>query len=377
MKLDKYLTIIILAFILSRILIFVTASFALTLDEGPIFYEVTENKFLNAFSQYDSAAYIDIAENGYTDSNDKYFFTKGTYQWWPAYPLGVKVASYLLFENIPLAAFLVSNIFLVFAIYFIHKLFTLKFSKKNSMIALSIMLFFPTSYFLSASYSESLFILTASLGFYFAYKKEWLYANLAAGVCTLTRAYAFLIFPVLLLMYFKDKEYKIKKIDLKILTFSIIPIVLFGFMTYLYFTAGSPFKFMDHSQTGRGFSYPLHGLFAALIGIFSGTAKYSFYHIFNAAILISFIFLIYRLKKHNFDMFLYTALIMFLVVSQNTIEGISRYIFSLFPCFIAIPLLLKDFKFRNIIYSLYFIFSSLLLIILTVWHTRGGLFILG
>src|SRR3989344_7203502 len=119
--------------------------------------------YLESWAQWDGGYYLSIAENGYKSIENYAFF--------PLYPILVSALGRLI-NNYLLAGLLISNIlFFVFLVVF-YTFIKRFFSKEIARIASITFLFFPTAFFGTAMYSESVFLLFAVLTFYFLYQKN-------------------------------------------------------------------------------------------------------------------------------------------------------------------------------------------------------------
>lgn len=131
-----------------------------------------------------------IANEGYTADTAAFF---------PLYPVLIRTVSILwpLFGQpepdrvglIP-AAFIVSNLAALGAVAALYRLARLDMSESEAQRGLFYFLIFPAAFFLTAIYTESLFILWAAVSFYFARQGRWLWAGLVGALAMLTRATA-------------------------------------------------------------------------------------------------------------------------------------------------------------------------------------------
>src|SRR3989338_4886803 len=128
------------------------------------------NWVLNPFAQYDSTAYLDIAQNGY---NQAFNGGVGNYHWYPLYPLLIRMFG---FVGYPLAAFLIANIASLLAVTILYLLVKHELGKRNAYKTAFYVMLFPTAYYMTMMYTESLFLLLSVSIFYFAKKGNWIAA---------------------------------------------------------------------------------------------------------------------------------------------------------------------------------------------------------
>ena len=150
---------------------------------------------------WDGSHYIYISQHGYTNIGDEANFIV----FLPLYPAIIGVVN-LIIGNSPLASILVSNILFVFAGIIFYKLLKQHYSEKFSVFVVVLMAIFPTSYFFSSSYPESLFVLLFCISFYFLDKNFVALSGLAGALLTLTRPFGVLVWPALGIESLKPKK---------------------------------------------------------------------------------------------------------------------------------------------------------------------------
>ena len=198
---DKTFRRVITIFIIAKILVITTGFLAhyLIPVESTNRQIRSDNIFLNPWAQYDAGAYLDIAENGY---NMEYNGT-GNYSWYPLYPLMIIMLGFL---GYPLAAFLISNVFSLLAIIVLYLLIKKEFGPEITEKTVFYLLLFPTAYFFTAMYTESLFLFLAVAMFYFARQDKWLLVGTLGFMISLSRMQGALLFIPMLYMYLSTKK---------------------------------------------------------------------------------------------------------------------------------------------------------------------------
>ncbi len=177
---------IVMVFTLSRLIIFGAAHIGnvmLPTDTGHWMPEEI-HPFWAMWARWDSQWYKWIVEQGYwlrpgQMSNVAFF---------PMYPLLVDILSSTFGINIVIASIVISNTALLGAFLFLYKLALLEFVDKDSAYRTVFYLaFFPTSFFLSSMYTESLFLLCSVAVIYFARLRQWNLATLMGILASATR----------------------------------------------------------------------------------------------------------------------------------------------------------------------------------------------
>ena len=197
---------------------------------------------MDMFNRWDAPHYVDIAKNWYVSNPtlDAYNFIV----FFPFYPILIRLFTVDL-NYINLSALIVANVCSLIAFFYLYKLAKLEFNEGIAIKAVLFLSIFPTAYFLSAPYTEGLFFALVISSIYYARLGKWQFAGLLSLFAALTRIAGLVLVAVLLVEYFHQKNWKAKKIDLKIL-WTLFALV--GFLIYLNINnqvTGNPFTFMQ------------------------------------------------------------------------------------------------------------------------------------
>lgn len=336
---------------------------------------VTSNILLNPWAQYDAQAYLDIAKNGY---RMEFADNLSNYGWYPLYPLLIKLFSFMSYE---LAAFLISNICSFLIIVLLYVLVKEEFNNRIAHRTIFYLLLFPTAYFFTAMYTESLFLFLLLVMFLAARKEKWYLVGVTGFLLSLTRMQGvFLIFPMLYL-YFSKRNFKIRKMDRNVLYLSLFILGMSLFLAYHYFITGNPFAQFYTQYKFRSISPPWVSFENAIIRIIeaptSGIAPMVteiFYNSFNLLITICFMVLCYlshKLLRQEYT--IYFAISLLLPIISSTLEAISRFALVIFPAFMVMAIKAEDERIHKIFTAVYVI-SFILLILFTVRHANTMLF---
>jgi hypothetical protein len=175
-----------LAFAISRAAIFAAGIV------GDVFLPTVEghwvadpnSPFLSLWAKWDSQWYVQIARDGYwfqplRQSNVAFF---------PLYPLAVRLFAPLAGDNPVLSGFMVSNLTFLLALIFLYRLAELELADREAARrTIFYLALFPTAFFFSAVYTESLFLLLSVATMYFARRQRWLATALAGVLAAATR----------------------------------------------------------------------------------------------------------------------------------------------------------------------------------------------
>jgi Mannosyltransferase (PIG-V) len=137
---------------------------------------------------FDSGFYLSIAGGGYWNADS--LLHMSNWAFFPLYPLFMRLFALLLGGNeisYISAGIVVSNLSALVAATYFYKLTTRELNKTIATRAVWYMLLFPMSFYLSAMYSESLFLVLGISCIYYTRMHRWWLAGVLGGLAALTR----------------------------------------------------------------------------------------------------------------------------------------------------------------------------------------------
>ncbi|WIG60938.1 MAG: hypothetical protein OJF49_003686 [Ktedonobacterales bacterium] len=150
----------------------------------------TLRHLLYTWKQWDAVWYTQIAHIGYTRLYTTAFF--------PLYPLLIKTVTLVIGEHWLLAAMIVSNLAALGAFIGVGLLAANEFDGANaSQRAIRVFAAYPLAFFLTAPYTEGLFIGLVAFSLFFARRGNWRWAALTAFLAALTRPTGIILLPPL------------------------------------------------------------------------------------------------------------------------------------------------------------------------------------
>jgi hypothetical protein len=160
----------------------------------PPYHLRPDNTLVDVFaSRWDSGFYIDIAEHGYRYQGVKF----PSVAFFPLMPVLMRLVS--MFTGDLLASGLwIANLSLLAAVMLLHHLTDAEYGQPTADRTVWYLLIFPASFFGSAVYSESLFLLLAVAALYLARNSHWWAAGILSVLGAMTRFVGILLAPVLL-----------------------------------------------------------------------------------------------------------------------------------------------------------------------------------
>ncbi len=320
---------------------------------------------LDIFTCWDSAWYFSIVKNGYQASSDlRTVYSNMAF--FPLYPYLVKSLGWLGL-HLPdgyyvLAGLLLSNLCFLAALALLYRLIlsSLGFSETAAMRTLVLLFAFPTAFFFSSFYPESLFLLLALAGFTFALQEKWLPAAICAALAVLTKSQGVLLVIALGWLYMEKRNWKLGEIRPSVAWFALAPLALLAHFYYLYLKSGHILAVFDSMAAwGRNqsiFSNPLQNLAGPTLDVFK----------IDLVLWIFFILCsVYLLWKWPVKAYGVFALLMCLLpVFTGLLVSVSRYLVVIFPVFI---LLGEKLERREVFLSLSLVWFALQVVYFAGW----------
>jgi len=316
-------------------------------------FSYPENSFVNNMTRWDGAHYILISQHGYVGTSEKNRLAV----FFPLYPASVGLLARLTQIDIPVAGVVLSNVYFLLALYVLY--FFVRDRWKNEKVAASTLIFlgaFPTSFFYSAMYSESLFLLLSIFSFWMMERKRWLIAGVAVSLATATRVVGLALVPVLLL-FIAEEFWKVRlswRKNLKmVLTMAasllVSPLGIFLYSRYLEQALGNSLLFI-HAQSLWGTNTSFIGSLQDIFEVIMMGQSDPRFALMSGSLLgiLFFILSFYYLCKHVDYKYVGYSLMLFFIPFQVRAESLLRYCGLIFPLFIALALARREQGFTQV-----------------------------
>ena len=248
----RWLWLPLLFFAISRLGIALVAYLAVPLIPDsltPTVYHLRppDNILLDVFgSRWDTGFYVSIAEEGYRYEG----VPLPSVAFFPLLPLVIRALTPLVGDTL-VAGILISNIALALTSILFYRLVDERWGSAVAERTIWYWLIFPTAFFGSAIYSESLFLLMVVGAFYAARRGYWEIAMLLGMAATLTRFVGLIIAPMLLVewwvqrrSFWHEKREGAPPSYLALLGLFCIPLGTVAYMGYLWRNFGDPLAFV-------------------------------------------------------------------------------------------------------------------------------------
>lgn len=325
------------------------------------FSSVPLDKLLAPAGRWDSVWYITIAQHGYYSAQSSNFF--------PLYPLLIAVGDLLLNQPL-LIAMVISLASMTVGLAILYRLALLDFDEPAAKLTVGLVSLYPMSFFLSAAYTESLFLMLSVAAFYAARRERWALAGLCGGLCAATRSDGVaLLLPLGLLYLYGPRgaaatasgawwrpRYPVTRSAAWLV---LVPAGLASYLTYLGITHGMPFAPYHAARVNWGHSFggPFVSVFKTIgalpgdiHGLLAGTGHsvgpgdpltwnahdlidLGFFFAAGAAIALCW-------RRLPFPYLVYTVMLLAYASSfpapHSPLEGLPRYLIPAFPLFMGV-----------------------------------------
>ena len=327
-------------------------------------------KFLLTFGhRWDGNSYTFIASHGYViNGSEKNFLVFP-----PLYPIFIRAVSALGIDP-TLSGMIISNVFFVLGMLLLYKLVKSIRTHEVALITVILISIFPTTYFLSVAYPESLFIFLFTLSFYLAEKKKFYLAALIGGFAAMTRPFGLIIFPSIALFMLVGKKVNILNLFLAGLIFSL-PIIPYVYLNYSLF--GNPIAFTVFLKENwhKSSDFPWNGIISSwkrgILTKDSFVYKYFIGYSEAIASTIAWISIGLGIKRWSLrsPYLLYLFLGTLFFTSTGFILSAPRYLLSIPPFFILISEIISK---RRVLLYIWTPISLILLCYFMKVFAEGG-----
>ncbi|MCX7957606.1 MAG: glycosyltransferase family 39 protein [Deltaproteobacteria bacterium] len=333
-------------------------------------YPQKERYFLDGWFRWDSGWYKRIAERGYYiegHQSDVAFF--------PLFPYLSRYLGYITGSHF-LAGFLISNFSTLFAIFFMYLIALSMTDEERAKRSIILLLLFPASFFLSAYYTEGLFLLTITGSTYFFLRKNYFLAGLFGMAAMLTRSTGIILFITFSIYILYEILGKREKFSFKMLFLLLIPSGLLLFMIMLKVQVGDPLAFSKfQAGWGRHFVFPLFTPFIELYRVNWSFPRddVNMQKFIEAvtSLLFLLIAVVMIVKKYHPVLWMIVLFGILMPLSTGKVMSMIRFSAVLFPAFYYISDICEDRNTERFIIFLFVFFLALFNLRFLNWYWAG------
>lgn len=289
---------------------------------------------LGPWQRFDTLHYMRIAETGYETPEDSVFP--------PLYPYASAGIGWLFSPVLPqaernlLGSVLLSNAAFFGVLVLLYRLTAREQDNRSALRSIVYLTIFPTSFFLLAAYSESLFIFFSIGSILASRRRQYLLAGSLGFFASLTRLTGVVLFIPLVYEYLSHKEFNVKLIDRRSIPLLLPLVGTAGFLLWRS-TAGLPVLAEIYEQ----FWYQTTGipgadLVRAIVRMIEGKSTFTLIFDFLCALLL-IVTTVEVFRKLGPTFGLYSAgLLLFMLLPTSDLKPLysfSRYTLAFFPTF--------------------------------------------
>ncbi len=288
----------------------------------------SSNLLLNVWGRWDAVHYLDIATQGYQGTDMAFF---------PLFPMLIRILGDLIGNHL-VAGIVIANASFFFALLYLYKLLEHEYDRSVARRAIFYVSIFPSAFFFSAVYTESLFFMLTVASFYYMRSHRWWLAGIIGFFAAMTRVEGvLLVVPFAMEWYWQHQgDLKDRRSLTDLLAAGLIPLGLAIYMAYLWVLRADPLYF-SHVQTNwnRHFAPPWVSVINAFEKIGHATqgqtiANQSLEIVFTA-IMIAVLLAGWRQLRPSY--IAYMALSVLIPMSTSSLMSMPRFALVLFPMF--------------------------------------------
>lgn len=290
-------------------------------------------EYWNGFFRWDSGWYRNIVLNGYRYKAE----APSSVAFYPLFPylsrwLGVVLGSPFV------AGLVISNVATIGGLYYLLRLGAEKFDEAIAERAAVLLLVFPTSFFLSAFYTEGLFFGLAAASMFYFFRGRYVACGLLGGLSMLTRSSGVVLFGALALDLAYDLYRKRLRFHPGMLGLLFVPLGLGVFMLILKVQVGDPFAFMKvmvHWNRGHALPWvPLFRAFGKLTPLLPERFEDA-QEVLDALTAIGFLGIGAAMVRKGYPIAMSTLVLggVLFPLTTDKLESMGRYVLCLFPTF--------------------------------------------
>ncbi len=333
---DVYLSAV-LIFAVSRLVVIVGINFGRLLavipdpnrtDVGPAWYY--------RLVRWDSEWYAAIVSHGYRYSDDP--SREGPTVFYPLYPLVSYAIKSLFGTDDFVALLLVANIASLAAALLMTKFVKDELGDETALLSLAFFCFFPSSLFLSAGYTESLYLVFVLLSFILMSRQKFAAAAAMAGLSLGTRSIGIVMIPIILWEIGRGNILPWPRLLLKMALCGLLAASgLLVYMAYLGIAFGHPLAFVTVEAAWHDGTFLDRFMSAVTLAGFRDS------NLWPAGWFLCFLALtIWSFWRLRFTLSLYAlGALAVPYLTLGITDSMSRYVLVCFPAFMCMGILCK------------------------------------
>lgn len=333
----------------------------------PLVFNVSSQTFVNEWTRWDARWYLMIAHDGY-------WYRPGVQTptaFWPLYPMLMRLVAGVVgrgdYAALAVAGIVVANAALLTAAGYLAALVRLDHDEETAARAVFYLFLFPTSLFLSAVYSDSLFLALVVAAFYQARRQRWLWAGVLCGLATLTRPHGLFLFVPLVFEYLAQRDFQWRRVRADALPLLLAPAAYLGWAFYLYHLSGVINQVCTASGPWGRHMMPPWDTFRLFL---SGPLTYhdGSHSFLDLCFSLLFLPLVVAARRLRPSYALYAVILYVIMLSTGQLVAVMRYGLSLFPVFLVLALAGRHAWFDRAYVAVAATLSGLFMVLFAGWY---------
>lgn len=329
--------------------------------------------FVNMFSRWDSQWYLSVAKNGYQ-------FTPGEQSnvaFFPLYPYAVRLFHYIVPWQSDAGWFslgiLISNLALLVALAYLNRLVRLDYDEATAARAVVYLCVFPTTLFLSAFYSESLYLAFVLSAFYYARRSRWVSAGCLAAAAAIGRPPGGLLVIALAVEYLMQKQLQWRQIKPDCLALFLAPLAVAGHLAFFKWRFGA-WSVLAQAEAVKDWSRTFTLPWITLSRFFQhphyGKNSHDSYLdlVFTILLLCLATYASFRLRL---SYAVYAIITVLFITSWGYLTSVPRFSVVIFPIMIALALLGRNEDFDRAYLSISGSIAAYCMFVFSHWGWMG------
>jgi Gpi18-like mannosyltransferase len=227
---------------------------------------------------------------------------------------------------------------------------------------------FPTTLFLSAVYTESLFLALVISAFYYARADRWLLAGILSAAASLSRPPGVLLVIPLAFEYLSQREFQWRRIKPNCVALLFPPLSLLGHLTFLRWRFGS-WDVLSKAEMTQGWNRRLSFPWNTLLHSFPSMHSFNGFHgafefFFTIVLLGLVIFACFRLRL---SYAIYAVISLLFITSWGALTSSPRFGLVVFPITICLALLGENKLFNRMYLILSMLLAAVSMVVFSQW----------
>jgi hypothetical protein len=330
-------------------------------------YNPSNNPLIIMWIRWDALWYTGIAAHGYWREALAFF---------PLYPLLIAAGHFFFRLSFDVSALVISNVSLILFGVTFYRLVRSYYPDSIARRAVWMALMFPTAFFLSAAYTEALFLWLSTAAFLAARQNNLWKACIFTFFAFMTRNEGLFVIVPILWLYYQRHRFRLTR---DVIPLIVIPMGLVAFMVYQWFDFGNPLAFIAaQSYWGRHITWPWVGVVLAIETIGRGSPL-------QASTVLSMIDLLAAIssgalwvygfrRRMPLDWLVYWGALLLIDISapdpsgESPLLSMSRLVLVLFPNFVALGILARNSGWRRMLQWVLPSLQAVFFVIFATWH---------